>query len=297
MFGIVPPLVTPLLDQDALDVEGLERLVEHLIAGGVHALFILGTSGETPGLGYRLRREVIGRVCRQARQRVPVLVGVSDTALCESLDLARAAADAGAQAVVAAPPYYFPFNQGELIEYVTRLVGSLALPLVLYNIPVMTKIGFEPDTVRRLMDQPRIVGLKDSSRQMDYFLAVREITRARPDWSLLVGFEHMLIDTLRAGGDGGVLGGANLSPHLLVELYEAGRSGDAARIERLERRLAVQRRIYTVAHGTLASVRGIKCALALRGICRDTMAAPLAPLSAAERARVAEILGELDACG
>ncbi len=295
--GIVPPMVTPLLDSDTLDVDGLERLVEHLIGGGVHGLFLLGTSGEAPSLSYRLRREVIDRVCRQVGDRLPVLVGITDTAITESLDLARCAADVGASAVVAAPPYYFPLNQAELLRYIRGLAARLALPLMLYNMPGMTKLSFEPQTVRQLLDEPRIIGLKDSSRQMDYFVAVREVTRQRSDWSLLVGFEHMLVDTLRAGGDGGVLAGANLSPRLLVDLYEAAASGDEARLARVEQRLAIQRRIYTLDQGTLASVRGIKCGLALRGICQDVMAPPFVGLGNAQRVQAAAILAELDAQG
>ena len=79
LHGIVPPLITPLLGRDELDVAGLERLVEHILKGGVHGLFILGTSGEAPSLSYRLRRELIDRVSRQVKGRVPLLVGVTDT--------------------------------------------------------------------------------------------------------------------------------------------------------------------------------------------------------------------------
>src|SRR5437867_688401 len=115
--GIFPPMVTPLRDRDTLDVAGVERLIEHIIAGGVHGLFILGTTGEAPSLSYRLRRELIERTCRQVAGRVPVLVGVTDTAFVEAIDLARVAADAGAKALVLAAPYYFPNSQPELLEY------------------------------------------------------------------------------------------------------------------------------------------------------------------------------------
>jgi 4-hydroxy-tetrahydrodipicolinate synthase len=292
--GIVPPMITPLKDRDTLDVEGVDRLVDHIIAGGVHGLFILGTSGETACLSYRLRRELIKRVCRHVAGRVPVLVGVTDTSIVESLALARCAADAGADAVVTAPPYYFPVKQPELIRYIRQMAAELPLPLMLYNMPAMTKVSFEPETVRQLLDDPRIVGLKDSSRQMDYFVTVREITRARPDWSLLVGFEHMLVDTIRAGGDGGVLAGANLSPRLLVDLHQAAVAGQESRIEEIQRRLAIHRQIYTLDQGTLASIRGIKCGLSLRGICKDTMAEPFESLDASQRSQVESILRELD---
>src|ERR1041384_4117228 len=109
--GIIPPMVTPLRDRDALDVAGLERLIEHILAGGVHGLFILGTTGEGPSLSYRLRKELIERTCRQVNRRAPVLVGITDTAFQESLNVARWSADAGADALVVAPPYYLPEGQ------------------------------------------------------------------------------------------------------------------------------------------------------------------------------------------
>ncbi len=283
-------MITPLMDREVLDVEGLERLVEHLIGGGVHALFILGTSGETPSLSFRLRRELIAGTCKLVAGRLPVLVGVTDTSMQETLALARCAAEAGAVAVVAAPPYYFPLRQSELIHYVRALVSELPLPLVLYNIPALTKTSFEPETVRQLLDVPQIAGLKDSSRQLDYFMAVRKVTRQRPDWSLLVGFEQLLVDTIRAGGNGGVCGGANLSPRLLVELYEAAVADQPGRIEQVERALACQKAIYTVGQGAMASIRGIKCALSLCGICEDRMAEPLQSLSSEQRDQVATIL-------
>src|SRR5213596_1084394 len=109
--GIIPPMITPLLDRDTLDAAGLEKLIEHILGGGVSGLFILGTSGEGPSLSYRLRHELIRRVCQQVAARVPVLVGVTDTAFVESLNLAEHAAGAGAAAVVLAPTPYYPVDQ------------------------------------------------------------------------------------------------------------------------------------------------------------------------------------------
>src|SRR5215831_1347770 len=113
LTGIIPPMVTPLLGRDELDAPGLERLIEHIVAGAVNGLFILGTTGEGPSLSYRLRRELIDRVCRQVKHRVPVLVGITDTAFVESVNVARHAAETGADAVVVAPPYYMPEGQPE----------------------------------------------------------------------------------------------------------------------------------------------------------------------------------------
>ena len=145
--GIVPPMITPLRDRDALDVPGLERLVEHLLAGGVSGLFVLGTTGEGSSLSYRLRRELVALVCRQVRGRVPVLVGITDTAVVESLNLARFAADAGATAVVAAPPYYLPGGQPELQEYLAHLVPELPRSAIGKVLKRELRDGFVPSTL------------------------------------------------------------------------------------------------------------------------------------------------------
>lgn len=296
LTGIIPPMVTPLCDRDSLDVGGLERLVEHILAGGVHGLFILGTTGEGPSLSYRLRGELIGRVCRQVNGRVPVLVGITDTAFVESVQVARCAAEAGAAAVVVAPPYYLPEAQPELQEYLAHLVAELPLPLFLYNMPALTKVSFELETVRRALDEPRIIGLKDSSGNMLYFHRALEIARQRPDWALLMGPEEMLFDALLAGGHGGVSGGANLFPQLYVGLCAAAQAGDLARARALHRQiLRVSESLYRIGRHSSAIIKGLKCALACRGICDDFMAEPFHRFRAGERARVEQSVAELEA--
>ena len=198
LTGIVPPLVTPLRDRDELDVPGLEKLVEHVLSGGVAGLFILGTTGEGPSLSYRLRGELVARVCRQVSGRVPVLVGITDTAFAESVNLARTAEKCGADAVVVATPYY--------------------------NMPPLTKVPYEIETVRHALDHPKIIGFKDSSGDLNYFGNIAALLKSRPDWSLLIGPEEKLLDALRLGGHGGVSGGANLFPKLYVQLVAAHRT-------------------------------------------------------------------------
>jgi 4-hydroxy-tetrahydrodipicolinate synthase len=286
-------MVTPLAARDALDVAGLERLIEHILQGGVQGLFILGTTGEAPSLGYRLRRELIDRTCRQVAGRVPVLVGITDTAFVESVALARHAAAAGAQAVVAAPPYYFPAGQPELVEYIERLTPELPLPLFLYNMPAMTKVIFEPATVRRLLGQRQIVGVKDSSGDLAYFDELLTIARGRPDWSVLIGPEHLTAEAVRRGGHGGVNGGANLHPRLFVELYEAACRGDPQRVAQLQEQVERLGRIYQVGRHASAVIKGLKCALALLGLCDDFPAEPFNRFQSPQRQQVQQLLEEL----
>src|SRR5215213_8236665 len=152
--GIVPPMVTPLAGPQALDVPGLERLVAHVLGGGVSGLFVLGTTGEAAALDDNVRRELVLRTCRLVAGRVPVLVGVTDTRVTESVSLANFAAECGASAVVVSAPFYMPLEQQELVAYVKGIVSNQPLPCYLYNIPVLTKTAYEPATVVRLAELP-----------------------------------------------------------------------------------------------------------------------------------------------
>ncbi|MEI6074707.1 MAG: dihydrodipicolinate synthase family protein [Verrucomicrobiota bacterium] len=288
--GIVPPMITPLRDSDALDVAGLERLIEHIIAGGVQGLFILGTSGEGPSLSYRLRRELIDRVCRQVNHRVPVLVGITDTALVEARQIAHHAADAGADALVSSAPYYFAAGQPELVSFVEHLVDGLPLPLFLYNMPQMTKVQFTQETLRRVSYLERIVGLKDSSGDLNYFDQLLALKRERPDWSVFVGPEHLMAETVRRGGDGGVNGGAVFRPRLYFDLFKAVERQDTARAAALQAELLNLGRIFNVGHHASAVVKAMKCACSLLGLCDDFMAEPFERFAPPERAKVREIL-------
>lgn len=295
LTGIVPPLVTPLANRDTLDLPGLDRLVEHVIAGGVHGLFILGTTGEAPGLSYRLRREVVTRVCRQAGGRLPVLVGITDTAFEESVALARFAADAEADALVLSTPYYFPAGQTELKEYVRHLLPELPLPLMLYNMPALTKVWFETETLRELADLPGIAGVKDSSGDLEYFARLLTLGRSRPDWSFLIGPEHLMPAAVKLGGHGGVNGGANVLPRLFVDAYEAAHRDDLAALAPLNARIDAFQEIYTIGKYASRHIKATKSALSILGICSDFMAEPFHRFKAPERARVEQLLARITA--
>ncbi|HEY1067076.1 MAG TPA: dihydrodipicolinate synthase family protein [Pirellulales bacterium] len=292
--GIIPPVITPLRDRDALDEAGLERLIERVLAGGVHGLFLLGTTGEGPSLSYRLRKEMVERTCRLVHGRVPVLVGITDPAFEESLRVARWAAEAGADAVVLAPPFYLPLSQPELLEYLDHLIPELPLPLFLYNMPALTKVSFSLETVRRVMDEPRVIGLKDSSCSLIYLNSLLTLLPRRPDWSVLVGPEEMLSAAVLAGAHGGVNGGANLFPSLYVQLYEAARAGDLPRTRELHALvMRVSDEIYQIGRYSSAIIKGIKGALSLAGVCDDFMAEPFHRFREPERERLRSVLDEL----
>ncbi|MGV3640286.1 MAG: dihydrodipicolinate synthase family protein [Adhaeribacter sp.] len=293
--GIIVPMVTPLLDNGTLDAVGLERLVEHILAGGVQGLFVLGTTGEGPQLPYALRQELLRQTCRLVAGRVPVLAGITDTVLTESLRLADTAADAGAAAVVAAPPYYFSADQDELIRYYQLLAEGSPLPLFLYNMPSHTKVAIEPETVKVLANHPRVAGVKDSSGSMVNFEMLVRAMQHRPDFSLLVGPEEMTAATVLLGGHGGVNGGANLFPALYVALYQAALAQDLNRVAMLHGQvMEISARLYTIGRSQTRYLKGLKAALALKGLCHDALAEPHQPFRGEERRQVQAFLHEFE---
>jgi dihydrodipicolinate synthase/N-acetylneuraminate lyase len=295
--GIIPPLVTPLLDNDTLDVDGLERLIEHTIAGGVNGLFILGTTGEFASLGYKVRNELIMHTCRIAAGRIPVLAGISDSAFSESLNLAKKAADCGADAVVLTPPYYFTAGQPELLEYLKRIMTGMPLPLFIYNMPAHTKVVFEPETVKAASSIPGIIGMKDSSSNLAYFKQVQYALKDRSDFSFLVGPEEFLAEFVLTGGHGGVNGGANMFPKLYVNLYRASVNRDFETIAVLQQKvMQISSTIYKVGHHGSSYLKGVKCTLSILGICSDFMAEPFHRFREPERNKIVQLLEELNYC-
>jgi 4-hydroxy-tetrahydrodipicolinate synthase len=292
--GIIPPVVTPLTPDGQLDEPSLAKLIEHLIAGDVHVLFMLGTTGEAPSLADALQRQVIASTARLVKGRVPVLIGISHTSLAESVTIARYAADAGCDAVVAAAPYYLPIDQNELVEYFRKLACKLPLPLMLYNFPLLTKVVFEPETVRQLLDEPNIVGIKDSSGDLDYFAKIVEVAKSRPGFSLLAGKEANLHEVIAFGGHGGVTGGANIHPRLFVDFYNAAMAKDAKKVSECSALVNQLGQIYSVAGGRFsAGIAGIKTSLELLGICSGEVAPPIQAVTADQKKKIKTILVSL----
>jgi len=275
LCGIIPPLVTPLLDNDTLDIEGLERLIEHVIAGGVHGIFILGTTGEAQSLSFDLRVEMIHQTSKLLKNRIPLLVGISDTSLSDSVRLASVAAVYGADAVVSAPPYYYATGQSELAEFYEKLIPQLPLPVYLYNMPTHTKVSFAPATIKRIAKDKKVIGFKDSSANGAYFQAVLYEMRNCENFSIFVGPEEMMAESVLLGASGGVNGGANLFPKLYVDLYNAAIAKDITLVNELQSKvMQVCTTVYNVGSYGSSYLKGVKTALSVMGICSDFIAMP-----------------------
>jgi len=282
--GIFPPMVTPLLDSRTLDVCGLERLIEHMLGGGVHGLFVLGSTGEGPNLSDPVRRELIQETCRLVAGRVPVLVCITDNCVDESVRLGEWAVECGVDVLVSSTPYYFAVSQSDIFRQIEYLAERLPLPLYLYNMPKLTKAQFAPETVARAAQLESVRGIKDSSGDLDYLAAVITALGARADFTVLTGPEELLQSSLALGAHGGVNGGANLFPELYVAAYEAavaGRQDEAVRLQ--QRVIELGQFLYSVGEAESGYLRGLKLGLELAGVCGATMTMPFAPASVRDR--------------
>jgi 4-hydroxy-tetrahydrodipicolinate synthase len=288
-------MITPLTDTDVLDVKGVDNLVEYLIAGGVSGIFVLGTTGEAQHLSTSVKAGLVKRTCASVNGRVPVLVGITDTSVYESIKLAEIAAASKATALVAAPPYYFALGQPELVEYYELLADRSPLPLYLYNMPSHTKTMIEPDTVMALSKHKNIAGLKDSSSNGVYFSKLLTLFKDDPGFGLFIGPEEMMASAVLMGACGGVSGGANVYPEIFVDVYNAAANKDVDKTMELQNKMmCVSRELYSIGRFGSSYIKGIKTALALKGICSDCLAQPFNLFKEPEKEKVRVAVEKLD---
>lgn len=284
--GIIPPMVTPLTNHGDLDLPGLHRLIEHILAGGVHGIFLLGTTGEGPSLSHLLRKHLISEACAIVDKRVPVLVCITDTSLSESLEIAEHAKGAGADFLVVASPYYFPITQDEMQHYLKMIAPLLPLPFLLYNMPSCTKTHLSLQTVKKAKTLGAI-GIKDSSGDLTYLDSLLDEFRDDPEFSVFTGSESFIPEIITKGGDGAVAGGANFFPKLFVDFYEASLAKDKDKIVSLRIKINwINDKLYNIAKQESRYVRSTKSILSVMGICGDQTAAPLSPFTRAQRGEI-----------
>jgi len=272
--GVITPVVTPLNEDYSLDRDSYKVLINHLIDGGVHGLFILGTTGEGPHLSHTMRKEVIDVTVELNANRLPILVGITDTSIDELLDLADYAYHKSIDAVVMAAPFYTPISQTELKYWFEHVAPQIKLPIILYDLPSHINVKISVELVKDLSNIENIIGIKDSSGDMTYFnLLLNAIERS--DFGFYTGPEILFSESLLAGGDGGVPGGSNLYPKLFVDIYQ---SAIEQELGILRSRQNVVRKLYNGLYKLEPSgsgfMYGLHAGLAIKGICKNIMYPP-----------------------
>ena len=293
--GIVPPVATPFTEDHEVDVPALERLIGFLLAGGVHGLFMLGSTSETAILTTRQRAVVLETAVRAAGSRVPVLAGVIDTSTARVVELARTAQEIGVDGLVVTAPFYIRPSQEEVVAHFRAIRAAVDLPIVAYDIPAAVQTKLARPTVVRLAEEGLVVGIKDSSGDEANFRGLVMETRHLPGFAAFTGSELLVDALLQIGAAGCVPGLGNVDPAGYVRLYHAVRAGDLATArteqERLYRLFAIIRPGLPRMGFTASALGGFKTALMLRGVIpTNVMGQPMTRYDDAEVAAVRAIL-------
>jgi len=286
--GIIPALITPMNENESISEEGLRAVIDHVIDGGVHGIFILGSQGESFALSPEEKKRVITASLAASSERVPVYVGTGMITTAQSVQMTKLARELGADAVSVITPYFIKPSQKELIDHYKAIADSAGdMPVLLYNNPSRTGVSIDVDTVITLAEMDNVVGMKDSSADLIQTMKYIDATRDM-DFSVLVGNDASIFATMLSGGKGAVAATANVAPALIVGIYNSVLSGDIARARELQYKLFPIRQAFGL--GTFPLV--VKEALNLMGLPAGPARLPIQKLSQEKNRELKGILSD-----
>ncbi|UBM59093.1 dihydrodipicolinate synthase family protein [Marinilongibacter aquaticus] len=279
---IITPLITPLHEDFTLDIEALQKLINHIIEGGVQGIFLLGTTGEFASFDLEFKKEFIRKAIDFIAGRVTVYVNTSATCVKEVEDLTVFAGENGADCIATMPPFFMKIGPDEIVDFYSKLAALSSRPMVVYNIPSLTKVNIAADTVFRLAEIPNIVGVKDSSGDLPQFEKLCTHF-AGSSFKIWIGPEEKLKEACEFGGHGGVNGGSNLFPKWYTGVGDAVESGEQETASALQETiLQFSAQIYNSTDDPNAYIKGLKAALSGQGLCKNILAPPLLAYSGDE---------------
>lgn len=233
--GIFTPNVAAFHEDGRLNEEALHHYVEWLIEKGIGGLYPNGSTGEFIRISFEERQRVVEVIAKANRGRVPILAGAAEANIDQVLRMAKVCADLGCAAISVTGPYYYKVSQESIEYYFRELAERSPIDILLYNIPQFSN-EISVDVVQRLaQDCPRIVGIKDSSRDMPRFMnTLAKVKPQRPEFSCLIGCEEILLPSLMMGGDGGTIATCGVAPEVVMKLYQSFLSGNLEEARRIQ---------------------------------------------------------------
>src|SRR5437773_5890811 len=273
--GIVPPVATPMRANEDLDLPRLRWFLDHLIENGVHGVFVLGTNSEFYALDEREKQEVVATAVALVNRRVPVFAGTGAESTREAVRLTQMAEREGADGVSVITPYFVSPSQSEIADHYRRIAEHTKLPVLLYNNPsTCGGLKIDVDTVARLAQVPNILGVKDSSGDLQN---TNELIRAVPErFAVMMGRDTLIFPALLFGARGAVPATGNIAPALLVKIYETFRKGDVEGSKAAQLQLNPLR----MALGLCTAPGAVKAALNLLGMSVGPCRSPVSGLAA-----------------
>jgi 2-dehydro-3-deoxy-D-pentonate aldolase len=237
--GLMPAMVTPFDERGEVDLGATEAVIERFIEAGVDGISPLGSTGEFSHLTGEERKRFAEEVVGIVGGRVPLVVGVGSSGTREAVELARHAESVGAEGVLVVSPFYWKVGEEGLFRHFAAVAEAVEIPVLVYNLPMLTGIDLSPSLIARIAAEcPNVSGLKETVTEYFHTVGVlREIKSVRPDFSVLSGWEDLILPSLLAGADGSICAFANVAPELFVDLVHSARDGDLERAAELHRRV------------------------------------------------------------
>lgn len=287
--GIIPAVITPLTAKGKFNEPAMRKLINYLIDGGIHGLFVVGTTGEFYGLTPEEKREIFQVTMDETKGRVPVYAGTNGITTRETVLLTQLAEECKVDAVSVLTPMFITPNQEQLYEHFKTVAANTSLPVVLYNNPPKTGVNLAVSTVAKLAEIPNIISIKDSSGDLTLTSEYIRMTRGREDFNVLVGRDTLIYGALCYGAAGSIASCANVAPRLCADIYDKFVAGDLKGALEAQFTLAPLRIAFTI--GTFPAV--IKESLTLLGIEAGPCMDPVGPMTSEERTRLGKVLTEM----
>ncbi len=285
--GSIVALITPFRD-GRLDEEALTKMVEWHIEQGTHGIVPVGTTGESPTLSHDEHCRVIELVVKQAAGRVPVIAGAGSNNPIEAIEYTRVAERAGADATLHVAGYYNRPNQDGLYHHFKMVHDETNIPIILYNIPPRAIVDIQPQTMARLAELPRIIGVKDATGDLARPWSERQLIKKPFTW--LSGEDATAVAYNVGGGTGCISVTGNVAPKLVAQVQELTLAGDWAAARALQDRLIPLHQVMFAE----PSPAGAKYAASLLGLCTAECRVPVMPLSAATQERIRSVMTQLE---
>lgn len=287
--GTATALITP-FTQDGIDYEGVEKLTEYQIDGGIDALLYLGTTGEPPTITDSEREELMRFAVKTVRGRVPVIIGAGSNGTAAMVESCKRAERAGADALLIVTPYYNKCTQEGVIKHYEAAVSCTGLPIIAYNVPGRTGVNILPATARALAERfPAIVGLKEASGNMSQILETARLIDGS-GMKLYSGDDGLCLPILAAGAEGLISVASNVIPAGMCELVSACLDGDLAKARELQFKYAP---LFSALFSEVNPIPAKK-ACSLLGICADTVRLPLTTMSEDRAATLKSVMRQLN---
>ncbi|MER9675919.1 dihydrodipicolinate synthase family protein [Mesorhizobium sp. M0208] len=296
--GVVPPVVTPLNADFSVDFPSFTRTIENLLDGGVHGLFVLGSTSEVVFHDEAGRRAILEHAVKVNNGRVPIFAGVIDPTTDRVINHARIARSAGADAIVVTAPFYTRTSQPEIGDHFRYIKDAIDIPVIAYDIPVCVHVKLERKTTVGLAREGAIAGIKDSSGDDGNLRYVLKDMADDPSFFGMTGSEILVDSVLAMGAHGVVPGLANVDPHGYVRLWKLTQAGQLAEARLEQERLLKLFEIVWISLGRTsagsAGVGAFKAAMKSLGIiASNTMARPQRSLNDEETAKIDMILRDV----